>query len=401
MRVWYLTHRLPYAPNRGDRIRAYHMLHWLQRRADVDLLSLVHDADEEQSAAAISAHDGSIHTAMVPHWRNRFAGAAALASRRPLTLSLLDAPSLRARLHGLRRELRPDVILAYCSSMAAYAINPALEGIPMVLDMVDLDSEKWRALAHDGRWYLRPIYAREAHTLRRFERRAVRAARTTIAINEREAQAVRQLVPEAEVITIGNGIAFDSFAPLTEGGDSAAVIFCGVMNYPPNEAAALRLIRQIWPLVRARRPDASLWLVGIGATERMTAAASGEESIHVTGRVADVRPYLWQSAIAATPLLTARGVQNKVLEALAGGLPVVVSPVVGEGLPPSVQPGVIVADSDEAFAEAICRLLALSPAERQRMATSADLKSLTWERQLEPLWNILEAATGRTVRKSA
>lgn len=401
MRVWFLTHRLPYAPNRGDRIRAYHILRWLHRRADVDLLSLVHDQQEERAAAEMSGRATSIHTGMVPRWRNRFSSLAVLPTGRPLTLSLLDAPTLRTTLSTLRDEHRPDVILAYCSSMASYAMNPALDGIPLVLDMVDLDSEKWRSLAKNGPWYLRPIYAREARTLRVFEQRVVRAAQTTIAVNERETLAVRSLVPAADVVTIGNGIAFESFAPLTEAAGTADVVFCGVMDYPPNEAAALRLIRHIWPLVRAQRPDATLWLVGTGATERMRKSAGGEPSIHITGNVPDVRPFLWRSAVAATPLTTARGVQNKVLEALAAGLPVVVSPVVAEGLPKSVEAGVTVADSDAHFAAAIGRLLALTPAERRRIAASADLTALTWERQLEPLWDILVAAAASHRRKTA
>jgi sugar transferase (PEP-CTERM/EpsH1 system associated) len=401
MRVWFLTHRLPYAPNRGDRIRAHHLLRWLQRRADVDLLSLVHDSDEQGSAAGMAGRAMSVHTGMVPRWRNRFASLAVLPTGRPLTLSLLDAPTLRTTLSTLREKHRPDVILAYCSSMASYAMNPVLDDIPLVLDMVDLDSEKWRALARNGPWYLRRIYAREARTLRVFEGRAVRAAQTTLAVNEREAAAVRDLVPGADVVTIGNGIAFESFAPLTEDRGQAEVVFCGVMDYPPNEAAALRLIRRIWPLVRERRPDAALWLVGSGPSERMRTSAGGDPSIHITGRVPDVRPFLWRSALAATPLSTARGVQNKVLEALAAGLPVVVSPVVAEGLPQSVASGVRVADSDRDFADAICRLLALSPAERRRIAAGADLTALTWEQQLAPLWDILVAAAATGRRKTA
>ncbi|MQA28874.1 MAG: glycosyltransferase [Luteitalea sp.] len=392
MRVWFMTHRLPYAPNRGDRIRAYHILQWLHRRAEVDLLSLVHDTAEEQAAAQMSRRAASVHTAMVPRWRNRLCGLAALPTGRPLTLSLLDAPALEATLRSLRRERRPDVVLAYCSSMAAHAMNPVLDGVRYVLDMVDVDSAKWQSLAERGRWHQRPIYAREARTLRTFERRAMRAAHSTIGINERESQALREIDPEATVVTIGNGVAFDSFTAPSIRLETASVVFCGVMDYAPNEAAALRLIQNIWPLVRLQRPDATLWLVGTGPSERMRAAARGEASIHITGSVPDVRPYLWRSAVAAAPLLTARGVQNKVLEALAAGLPVVVSPVVAEGLPPCVEPGVAVAGSDSEFAQAVCRLLALLPSERRQMAAAADLKPLTWERQLEPLWGLLTAA---------
>jgi glycosyltransferase involved in cell wall biosynthesis len=320
-----------------------------------------------------------------------------------LTLALLDAPALRTRLHDLRLERRPDVILAYCSSMAAYAMSPMLDGIPFVLDMVDLDSEKWQSLAQHGRWHQRPIFAREARTLRAFERCAVAAAYATIAINERESQAVRAIAPAARIVTIGNGVAVDSFGPHAAPAETASVVFCGVMSYPPNEIAALRLIRDVWPLVRLHRPDAALWLVGPGPSDRMRAAAVGQPSIHITGVVPDVRPYLWRSALAVAPLSTARGVQNKVLEALAAGLPVVVSPAVAEGLPPCVSPGVAVGASDGALAEAICRVLSLAPSARRQMAAAADLKPLTWDRQLEPLWGLLTAAAERGIgqRRSA
>ncbi len=107
------------------------------------------------------------------------------------------------------------------------------------------------------------------------------------------------------------------------------------------------------------------------------------------------RPYLWQSAMAAVPLRTARGIQNKVLEALAAGLPAVVSPVVAAGLPPEAKPGVAIAESNDDFAEIICRWLSLPPAARRTLAESADLSALSWAQQLEPLWDILESASGR------
>ena len=298
MRVCFLTHRLPYAPNRGDRIRAYHILEWLHRRTEVHLLSLVHDPGEEQAAAEMTSRAASVNTSLVPRWMNRVRGVAALPTRRPLTLTLLDAPALRTSLRELARTARPDVILAYCSSMAAYAMSAELDGIPFVLDMVDVDSEKWQSLAEHGRRHLRPIYAREARTLRAFERRAMRAARTTIAINQREAQALRQLAPEADIVTIGNGVAFESFAPPSLPGDSASVVFCGVMDYAPNEAAALRLIRHIWPMVHLQMPDATLWLVG---SRRLRSAASDRRRPGVDPH------YRWCTGRAALPVAIRSG----------------------------------------------------------------------------------------------
>jgi glycosyltransferase involved in cell wall biosynthesis len=162
------------------------------------------------------------------------------------------------------------------------------------------------------------------------------------------------------------------------------------MNYEPNVDAAVRLARDIWPRVVAIRPDAKLLIVGARPTPQVEALAS--DSITVTGTVPDVRPYLWQSAVAAAPLMAARGVQNKALEALAAGLPVVVSPAVAGGLPRDVLSGCGIAATDREFAHQLLHLLALAPEERFRIATAAGLEELTWERQLALLPGVLRFA---------
>src|SRR5262249_5585341 len=125
---------------------------------------------------------------------------------------------------------------------------------------------------------------------------------------------------------------------------SQTVVFCGVMNYPPNVEGAIWLAREVWPRVRRAVPSARLELVGASPTPAVPSLASGREDVIVTGHVDDVRAHLWGAAVAAAPLLTARGVQNKVLEAVAAGLPTVVTPVVLDGVPPEVRPGCVMAN---------------------------------------------------------
>jgi sugar transferase (PEP-CTERM/EpsH1 system associated) len=387
--VLFLTHRLPFAPNRGDRIRAFHMIRALRECADVSILSLVHDSEEERRIVDVQPLVESVHTARVPRWRNLAKAAVRLPTRRPLTLELLSAPSVRRSLRQIIRERPPDVVLAYCSSMARYAMEPPLDGIPWILDMVDLDSQKWQALGARGDWLHRFVYRREAFCLQRFERSAVRSARVTLAVNEKESDAIRELIPEADVRVLGVGVDVAGFAP--RGGPSAKpqVIFCGVLDYRPNEAAVERLALDIWPQVRSVRPDAQLLIVGANPTAGIRQLPRRDPSISVTGAVPDVRPFLWASAFAVIPLRTARGVQNKVLEALAAGLPAVVSGTVADGLPPSVRAGCAIAESDADFVRTIGEWLALSPARRREIARRADLESVTWARQLEPLCAIV------------
>jgi glycosyltransferase involved in cell wall biosynthesis len=157
----------------------------------------------------------------------------------------------------------------------------------------------------------------------------------------------------------------------------------------------LWLALKVWPLVRARRPDATLALVGANPTARLRSACAADGSIRVTGTVPDVRPFLWEAAAAAAPLGVARGVQNKVLEAVAAGLPAVITPQVAGGLPPSIMPACSVRETPDAFAAAILELLALTGDERGKRVRTARLQSLAWGTTLEPLWEILTRAGQR------
>lgn len=396
MRVLVLTHRLPYAPNRGDRIRAYHLVHHLAAHADVDLISLTHDPEEAAHAPDLSGVVDRITTVAVPRVRNLARGLLALPTSRPLTHLLLDAPGMRPAIAEMVDDRPPDVVLAYCSGVARFTLEAPLRSIPAIVDMVDVDSEKWRALAETASLARRWIYGREARYLSRFEAAAARHASATLVVNERERASLMRLAPDADVRVLPNGIDLGAFHPGRHPADNATVMFCGVMNYAPNAEAARWLAEDVWPLVRRQRPDARLLLVGADPTPAVRALGARDTSIDVTGTVPDVRPFLWRAAIAAAPLRTARGIQNKVLEAIAAGLPTVVTPVVAEGLPVQAAVACRVADSPDGFAAAILDLLKLSPSARLALAMRADLGALGWREQLAPLFEILEQAAGRS-----
>ena len=391
MRILYLTHRLPYAPNRGDRVRAFHTLKLLAGRAEVELLSLVHDRGEAGQASVL-LDLAKVTVARVPKWQNRVRAAAALPTTRPLTEVLLDAPALARSVRDIVERGRPDVVLAYCSSMARVARLPLLRDIPMVLDLVDVDSQKWEDMAGCSSGPMRWIYRREARCLGAFEASVATSACATLVVNEREAAVARRLAPRANVQVVANGINVEYFRPPPRADRKPTVVFCGVMDYRPNEEGALWLALKVWPLVRARRPDATLALVGANPTARLRSACAAEDSIHVTGTVPDVRPFLWEAAAAVAPLRVARGVQNKVLEAVAAGLPAVITPQVAGGLPPSIMPACSVRETAGAFADAILELLALTGAEREERVGTTRLQSLAWGTTLEPLWEILTRA---------
>ena len=395
MRVLMLTHRLPYAPNRGDRLRAYHILRTLSQVAEVDLVSLVHDRDEASHASDLRGLARRVVTLPVSRVRNLVRSVPALATTRPLTHILLDAPGAQRAIETLVGERTPDVVLAYCSGMARFAVEPPLSHLPLVIDMVDVDSEKWRHLATISRSPLRWIYEREAVTLGRFEARAARHAGITLVVNGRERDALSALAPDACVRELPNGVDVSGLRPQDPPADGARVVFSGVMDYAPNVRGALWFARRVWPMVRQTRPDAELLLVGSNPVADIRALSAADPSIRVTGTVADVREFLWQASVAIAPLFTARGVQNKVLEAVAAGLPCVATQVVAAGLPREVTPACWIADSPVAFADAVLALLARTPAERRQLAGRAAIEGLDWTLRLTQIPALLREAIGR------
>jgi sugar transferase (PEP-CTERM/EpsH1 system associated) len=394
MKILILTHRLPYAPNRGDRIRAFHIINALAPHNDVRVVSLVHDREEEEQAPAIRARGAGVYTSRVARARNLIRAAASLPTSQPLTHVLLAAPGIRSALDAALHGWTPDVVLAYCSGMAPLAMAPPLAGVPFVLDFVDVDSAKWDAFARTARFPRSWVYRREARCLSAFEAEAARAAFASLVVNEREGDALRRLSPGADVHIVPNGVDLSALTPPGPAAAEPRVIFTAVFNYRPNADGARWFARYVWPRVLAKVPSARLTLAGAHPTAAVRKLETADPSIEVTGSVDDMRPYLWRSAIAVAPIFEARGVQNKVLEALAAGLPAVVTPVVRDGLPKEALPGCRVAGTATDFARAVVELLSMSAAERRRQTELAQLSRLGWAERLAPLADIVERAAG-------
>ena len=396
MRVLFLTHRLPYAPNRGDRIRAFHIVRSLASRVDLELVSLVHDRDELAQVSRLESMGVRVTAVHVPRLRNLALGALQLAGKRPLTHLLLDAPDLSTTIREIVAQRPPDVVLAFCSGMARFALEPPLSEFPLVVDLVDVDSQKWLALSESSSWPKSWIYEREAEHLAEFERRLAAAASEVFVVNERERKLMRTVAPDSNVAVVPVGVDVDPLLPRVPPERRPRIVFCGVMNYTPNVDGVRWFARDVWPLVRARRPDAQFVIVGSDPVAHVRRLHSPEQGIEVSGTVDDVRPYLWESAVSIAPLFMARGVQTKVLEAVAAGLPAIVTSAVFEGLPPAIRSACRVADTAEAYAAAALSLLNMTPADRRQLAQSADLSQLGWDAQLRPLHDALASATPRT-----
>jgi sugar transferase (PEP-CTERM/EpsH1 system associated) len=401
VRVLVLTHRLPYTPNRGDRLRVYHMLHHLRDHAEVELVSLVHDEEEASHLDEVRAFVTRATALRVAPFRKGLNAAMALLTKTPLTHALLDAPGMTSTLRRICDTHPPDVVFAYCSGMARFAMQPPLDHIPLVLDFVDVDSRKWRDMAAAGTPPKSWIYKREAATLGAFEARAAEHAVTSLVVNAREADTAHELAPSAHVTVLANGVELDRLRPPNPPSANPRVVFCGVMSYEPNVTGMTWFVEHVWPLVRASRPDATLAVVGLDPSHGFRSLCGSDPSITITGRVPDVREWLWDSAVGIAPLHVARGVQNKALEAIAAGLPIVITEAVAGGLPPDAASASRIASTPTQFANHVLDVLALPPMQRRALADSADLSGLAWSHTLEPLWPILQSAVRRAAAPQA
>ena len=332
MKVLYLTHRVPYAPNRGDRIRAYHILRYLKARGvSVCLVRSPTTTRRWRRRRAARSRGCTAHrpgdTRAQP-----VEGRVGNRDDQPLTHVLLDSPEMRPLLETIRREWQPDVVLAFCSGMARFALEPPLDTLhSCTIWWTWTRSSGGRSPAGPGVRSVGCTGVRPTYCVIRITSDAGSASD---ARGERpgNARALRTLDSAFTPIVLPNGVDIDTFR--NQGAPAALpeVVFTGVFGYRPNEDGARWSIDHVWPRVRRSQPHAHLMLVGRGPSGALRKRAR-RAGVEVTGTVPDVRPYLWRAAIAVAPLETAHGVQNKVLEAVAAGLPVVVTSAVYEGLP--------------------------------------------------------------------
>jgi sugar transferase (PEP-CTERM/EpsH1 system associated) len=409
--ILFLAHRVPYPPTKGDKIRSWHLLSGLARRCTVHLGTFVDDAADWADLDRLRAVCGEMCLRPLARHGALVRAATGVLHGAPLTTGYYRDRTLGKWARGLAARRRLDAVFVYSSSMAQYASGTALrfDG-RRVIDFCDVDSDKWRQYSASHSRPARWIYAREARLLERCERRTTQTFDAALVSAEPEAALLRRIVPDAaeRIRVLANGVDAGYFdpsgawpSPYPAG--SCAVVFTGAMDYHANVDAVRWFAEAAWPAIRAASPHSLFAIVGAKPVPQVRALAA-MPGVLVTGRVADIRPYLAHAAVVVAPLRIARGVQNKVLEALAMARPVVATANAVQGIPGAVQSGVCVRDSGEALAAAVIERLASGAAaavEGRRLV----LERYAWQTQVDILAALLlsgphavepEAATARS-----
>jgi len=389
-----LCHRIPYPPNKGDKIRSFHVIRHLAARGwRIHLGALADDPADLVHVRALKKLCESVHVSPLAI-RHKAKAAMGMLWGGSFSMGYFRDSRLQRYADGILARGTVESVLAVCAPMAGYVFaNKSRRPERVVVDLMDVDSEKWRAYAGRASWPARLAYGVEARRLRAFERLAWNLADHVVLVSEAEAALFRETHGcGRKVSCVSNGVDLDYFSmtPL-KAQTPPDMVFCGAMDYAPNVDAAVWFGREVLPRVREAVPGTRFSVVGAKPKPEVLALAA-LPGISVTGFVDDVRGFVRGATLCVAPLGIARGLQNKVLEAMAMGKPVLATSEALTGIEATPGRDVAVAPREpEAFARAALALLrdggrALEMGRRARSLTE---RNYSWEARLAPLEGLL------------
>jgi sugar transferase (PEP-CTERM/EpsH1 system associated) len=391
MKILYICHRFPFPPNRGGKIRPFQMIKHLAQRHEVHVCSLARSPAEAEAGRGLREHCAHTECALVNEPLQALRMIGRLPTPTPSSMGYFYSTDLRKRVHALHKRNRYDLIFVHCSSMAQYAVD--LPDAVKVLDFGDMDSQKWLEYSNYKPFPLSAGYWLEGKKLEREERRLAYRFDVCTATTRAELATLNQLAPGITSDWFPNGVDHQFFSPDGKDYDPNVISFIGRMDYYPNQECMLRFCKEVLPLIRKQRPSAQLFIVGadpIPAIRKL-----GElPNVVVTGSVPDVRPHVRRSAVMVAPLAIARGTQNKILEAMAMGVPVVTSSLAANGVDVVPNEHLLVADDAPSFADLVLRVME-DRQERQRLGAAGRARVMShhhWPNSMRRMEAILERA---------
>jgi len=387
VRILFLSQRVPFPPNRGDKITTSKLIERMRRKHSVRCVAFSHGEADAQGLRELAQLGIGIRSVPYRDTLAKLGALPLLFTRKPLTLGVYGSTALQAIVD--EEIAQADLAYAYSSSMGAFLERHS--GKPRVMHFGELDSDKWRQYAERGSPPMSWVHAREQRTLLAFERRIARSFSESVVCTPLEQRVFQEQIPGASCVVLRNGVDLERFHPRENASQPGELCFTGVMNYHPNAEGCAWFVHEILPLIRAKRPEARFTIVGSSPTravERLAEVAG----VRVTGFVPDTRTELRRASVAVAPLRIARGIQNKVLEALAMGLPVVGTTSATQGVEGEPGRDFQVADDAQSFAARVVELLERPDEARalgQRGRAFVE-RQYDWENVLAPLEPLLE-----------
>ena len=390
----YLTHRIPYPPNKGDKIRSYHMLQFLARHYRVYLGAFVDTPEDWQYAQEVAGlcEGGSFLRPLRPQ-RARLKSLVRLFNP-PLTLPYYRDAKLQKWTQTMVEGHKITRALAFSSAMAQYLLPYGK--IKRVMDFVDVDSDKWAQYAISQSWPMSWVYRREGKSLLAYEKKIAASFDTSFFVSKMERDLFAALAPAAanKLSYFNNGVDSDYFSPQQDfanpfPAEMESIVFTGAMDYWANVDAVIWFAEDILPTIKGARPNATFYIVGAKPTAAVVKLAK-LAGVKVVGQVPDTRPYLAHATACVAPLRIARGVQNKVLEAMAMQKVVVTTPQAAEGIEAKAGLELVVAADAASFAQRVIAQIGQPAAHMGHAARQRVLSNYNWDKNLQVLLNALE-----------
>ena len=383
---------MPVPPDQGEKVRSWHIVRHLAARHRVHLGCFCDDSTDKRHLAELEKICASVICLPIYPLLRRFKSLGALKSGDAMSVAYFRDERLMRWIAETFARSRPSEAFVFSSAMAPY-----LEGYRFgtrIIDMVDVDSEKWHRYADKRPWPMKAIYRREARKVRQVEIEAARSFDYTLFSSGPEASLFLKRTGRsaARVLAMRNGVDADFFDPVEAGANPypngrKSIVFTGAMDDLPNVEAAKWFAAEVMTALRHRFPAFDFWIVGAQPAASLRRLARGD--VHVTGRVPDIRPYIAHADAVVAPLRTARGIQNKVLEAMAMGKAVVATPAALEGLDLKVGHEVLAASNAQQFANTIARLFSGEMAELGARARQRIIADYGWDASLRFLDRLL------------
>lgn len=392
-----LVHRIPFPPNKGDKIRSYHLLKHLAKTYTVHLGTFVDDPDDLQHIGTVKQWCGESHFASLNPTLAKLGSVTALLANRPLSLDFYRCAALQTWVHQIIAKHNIKKTVIFSSAMGQFV--EAYPEMRRVIDFVDVDSDKWMQYAAKKIWPMNWLYRREGQTLLAYERKLANGCAASLFVSQAEADLFKQLAPESlnKIGFFNNGVDTDYFSPELEHDnpysvEDKVIVFTGAMDYWPNIDAVQWFADQVFPTVRQQHPDAVFYIVGARPADQVWQLAS-RPGVRVTGSVPDVRPYLAHAQVAVAPLRIARGIQNKVLEAMAMAKTVMVSPQALEGIDAVPGQELILADGLDKYVSAFSDLFEKRSADTGIAARRKVQCRYNWEHNLQKVTALVESSS--------
>jgi sugar transferase (PEP-CTERM/EpsH1 system associated) len=367
--ILFLCHRIPFPPNKGDKIATFNLLKFLSKHYQVHLGYFLDDSYDRQYIEQLKPYCVSSFELDISTRRQSLSGIKAILLGSSVSTTHYRSALFQRWVDDTIKRYQIEKLYVYSSAMAQFINHQRYQHKKRILNMTDIDSDKWRQYALSKPWYSQWIYSREHTELAHFEQQVLTSFDAVTLVTKQETALFSQMSPPSmknKIHTLTNGVdtgyfdpdaAFDNTAlPLMS---SPALCFTGAMDYWANIDAVVGFCNDVWPHILAQYPSCKFYIVGGNPPSKVTELMS-ITGIVVTGRVPDVRPYLAHCNVAVAPMQIARGIQNKVLEAMAMAKPVVMSSMAQEGIDLTQNQRGLIHDSPMAMAQCINKLLSLS-----------------------------------------